>query len=135
MEETSSLEDLDTLSSVSLFKDLEEKSKTLLTSISECKKQVRQISKRVEETKPPILTLPLKPRAASKKWMEQHNLPEQPTLQEFLNCFFGLYAELNRLDRTTMSVFLRKEEAKLFHLPEGQVDIFEVLAALPVLFH
>jgi hypothetical protein len=135
MEETSSLEDLDTLSSASLFKDLEEKSKFILTSITECKQQARQISKKVQETKPPILSLPLKPRAASKKWMEQHNLPEQPTLQEFLNTFFGLYAELNRLDRQTMSIFLRKEEAKLFHLPEGQVDVFDILANLPVLFH
>ena len=98
MEDDQSLDELNTLSSVHLFKDLEEKSDTILTSIADCKQQVRRLVKRVQETKPPILNMKLKPRASSKKWMEQHSLSEEPTLQEFLNTFLSLYAKENRLD-------------------------------------
>jgi hypothetical protein len=135
MEEDHSLDELNTLSSTMLFKDLEEKSESILNSLSDCKQQVRRVVKRVQETKPPILNMKLKPRSSSKKWMQQQGLPEEPTLQEFLNTFLNLYAKENRLDLCGLAVYLRKEEAKLFHLPEGKVDIFEILSVLPILFH
>jgi hypothetical protein len=136
MEETSSLEELDTLSSASLCKDLEEMSKTILGSIADCKSHVRHVISKAKETQPPILQLTLKPRASSRSWMQQHALSEnEVTLKEFLDCFLSSYSSQNRLDISTLTVNLAKEEAKLFHLPAGPAHFFDVLAALPTIFH
>jgi hypothetical protein len=135
MEESSSLEELDIVSSTSVLKDLEEKSKSILTSIAECKSHVRHVISKAKETQPPILQLKLKPRAASKAWIEKHELSEEPTLKEFLDCFLTLYSSQGRLDISNLTVHLHKEEAKLFHLVEGVVDFFDILAALPHIFH
>jgi hypothetical protein len=135
MEDTSSLEELDIISSTSVLKDLEEKSKTILSSIADCKSNVRQVISKAKESQPPILQMKLKPRASSRPWMEKHTLPEEPTLKEFLDCFLTLYSSQGRLDISSITINLRKEEAKLFHLTEGVVDFFDVLAALPHIFH
>lgn len=136
MEETSSLEELDTLSSASLCKDLEEMSKEILVSIAECKSHVRHVISKAKETQPPILQLTLKPRASSRAWMQKHSLSDnEVTLKEFLDCFLSTYSAQNRLDIHTLTVNLAKEEAKMFHLPPGSVHFFDVLAALPTIFH
>lgn len=136
MEETSSLEELDTLSSASLCKDLEEKSKEILVSIAECKSHVRHVISKAKETQPPILQLTLKPRASCRAWMQQHSLSEdEVNLKEFLDCFLSTYSSQNRLDIGTLTVHLAKEEAKLFHLSAGPVHFFDLLAALPTIFH
>ncbi len=135
MEDTSSLEELDIISSTSVLKDLEEKSKSILSSIADCKSHVRQVISKAKESQPPILQMKLRPRAASKSWMEKHELSEEPTLKEFLDCFLTLYSLQGRLDISSITINLQKEEAKLFHLKEGVVDFFDVLAALPHIFH
>lgn len=136
MEDTSSLEDTDIDSSVNLLKEIEEATQAIQLSISDCKKHTRQILSKVKETQPPILHLKLKPRSSTKAWIQSHGLSEEEvTIQEFLDTFLTIYRNENRLDISTLSVDLRKEEAKLFHLPAGKTNYFEILAALPTLFH
>ena len=130
-----SFEDLNTLSSTELFRELDEKSRVILSAIQGAKQDIRIVVSKVRATQPPILHLKLKPRAAAKSWMTRNNLSEEPTFQEFLDTFLSLYRQQNRLNLSTLQVHLAKQEAKLFHLPEGPVDIFEILAALPNVFH
>jgi hypothetical protein len=137
MEESSvnGFEDLNTLSSAELFKELDEKSKIILSAIQDAKREIRLIVSKVRATQPPILHMKLKPRAAAKSWMTRNQLSEEPTLQEFLDRFLSLYSEQNRLNLSTLQISLAKQEAKLFHLSEGPADIFEILASLPNVFH
>jgi hypothetical protein len=69
-------------------------------------------------------------------WLEKNKLSgDEVTIQEFLETFLSLYQVENRLELVGLTVNLRKEEAKLFHLPVGTVHFFDILAALPLLFH
>lgn len=119
-----------------LLKTLEESSKLIAQTIQSCKQDVHHLISKVHSTQPPILHTKWKPRAATRVWLEKNGLPsDEVTIQEFLERFLNIYQLENRLELTGLQVNLRKEEAKLFHLPLGTVQYFDILAALPSLFH
>lgn len=119
-----------------LLKTLEESSKLLVQTIQSCKQDVHHLISKVRSTQPPILHTKWKPKAATRVWLEKNGLPtDEITIQEFLETFLSLYQLENRLELSGLQVNLRKEEAKLFHLPVGTVQYFDILAALPSLFH
>ena len=130
------VDELELTSSDELLKQLDQSSKSILQTIQSCKQDTLELISKVRSSQPPILHTKWKPKAATRVWLEKNQLPtDEVTIQEFLEKFLSLYQVENRLDISTLSVNLQKEEAKLFHLPVGPTNFFDILGALPVLFH
>jgi hypothetical protein len=135
-EEHSSNDEQDDCTIETLLQEFTQGAETIQTSISTCKHHLRQVDMKVKEPQSPILHVKYKPRTASKVWLEAHGLStNELSIQEFLDTFLTLYNTENRLDISSLTVDLRKEEAKLFHLPVGKHNFFDVLTAVPSLFH
>jgi hypothetical protein len=128
--------EVETVSAEDLLNTMDESSKSLLQTIQSCKENVHTLLSKVRSTQPPILHTKWKPKAATRLWLEKYKLSvDEVTIQEFLETFLSIYQHENRLELVGLTVNLRKEEAKLFHLPVGNVHFFDIMAALPFLFH
>lgn len=90
----------------------------------------RRIIKRIKHDVYP--DTPLKPKAGLSSWLKAQGI-EQETIS--FEDFFDMFLEKCELDYESFELRMKKEEAKLFHMPPNTaVSLFTVLSQIPSIF-
>jgi|LauGreDrversion4_2_1035121.scaffolds.fasta_scaffold268113_2 hypothetical protein len=131
------LDELDTVSSEEICKEITVAARTLRAAVAEIDQRGRKILKRVEVEPLWGSEMELFPRMTTLKWLKSELcfVKETYTFDEFMCFFLDLYAGEGRLDFETFSLKLRKADAAILELSaEVPVTLFQVISKLPILF-
>jgi hypothetical protein len=75
---------------------------------------------------------PLRPRAHVAVWCSTHGLSATPTLSEFIEACLGA---ATFLDLETRIATFKKEDAELLWKGRRRMSVFDIITAIPTLFH
>lgn len=131
-----SLEEFDTENLSDICQSLQKSSLQFAQEFESTYQQFKLFRKKVKDESAALDEMPLKPRAHTRKWLEQHGLGQEITFTVFFEALLNELATEKRLDLTTRTVIPTKEIASLYRIPQDTaISVFDLLERTPVLFH
>ncbi len=134
--DTTSLEEYDTENLSDICRSLQKSSLQFAQEFESTYQQFKLFRKKVKDESAALDEMPLKPRAATRKWLETHGIMTEVSFTRFFETLLNQLAAEKRLDLTSRTVIPTRDIAALYQIPvETPISVFDLLERTPVLFH
>jgi hypothetical protein len=131
-----SLEEYDTENLSDICQTLQKSSIQFAQEFESTYQQFKLLRKKVKDESAALDEMPLKPRAATRKWLAAKGLSNEVTFTLFFETLLNQLAADHRLDLTNRTIIPTKDIASLYQIPlDVPISIFDILERTPLLFH
>ena len=116
----------------SVMDDLKEQMHQLYVATNLIQTQVESLFQRAKEDTTDWRQEPMRPRSALRHWLETHGYSTVLTLDEFLDLCMSRAV---RKDLETRTLTFKPEDATVLWKGQRRITVFQMMAAIPNLFH